>query len=200
MLNAILKALFVFVLVLSWIGTASVAMAQITIALPAPVKTGGLPLFDALSKRSSNRSFLPDALTDVQLSQILWSAFGVNRNDGKRVIPTSLGKNELQIYAVLASGVYIYDAEKNVLTRVLDEDFTKQYSKAPLTLLYAGSATNPAGALHAGSAYQNVGLYCAAENLANVVRTNVKDILKGKLPTPDSYEVIVTQSIGKPGK
>jgi hypothetical protein len=197
MTATIIRALFVFVLVLSWGGTAQVAIAQDTIKLPDPVKTGGLPLFDALAARKSTRDFKTDDLTQEQLSGILWSAFGVNREDGKRTIPTSRGRNELAVYAVLKTGVYLYDATANTLTLALPGDQTAKYAKSPLTLLYAGP-NEVVGGFHAGAAYQSVGLYCAAAGLANVVKTTGADELKGQLKLPDGYAVLVVQSIGLP--
>jgi hypothetical protein len=170
-----------------------------TIQLPEAVKKGGAPLFDALSKRQSTRQFQTNELTPKQLSGILWSAFGVTRSDGKRTIPTARGRNELQVYAVLHSGVYLYNAENNTLTLALEGDFTKEYGDQPLTLLYA-APNEVLGGMHAGSAYQNVGLYCASEGLANVVKTTGKDALRGKLSLPSGYEVLVVQLVGLPGK
>jgi hypothetical protein len=197
MLKGILKTLFVFALVLSFTSVSESAVSQDSIVLPPPVKTGGLPLNEALAARASSRNFKPDGLTLPQLSQILWAAFGVNRDDGKRTIPTARDKKELQVYAVLASGVYVYDAEKNVLSRVLEGNFTQEFGKSPLTLLYAGP-NNQVGAFHAGSAYQNVGLYCASEKLSNVVKGTGADKLKGKFALPEGFEVLVVQSIGLP--
>jgi hypothetical protein len=50
--------------------------------------------------------------------------------------------------------------------------------------------------MHLGSLYQNAGLYCASAGLANVVKANGKDALKGKLPLPKNYEVFIIHSIG----
>jgi hypothetical protein len=157
-----------------------------------------MPLNEALASRASNRSFSPQALDDKDLSQILWSAFGVTRDDGKRTIPTARDRKELAVYAVLTTGVYLYNAENNTLTLALEGDFTKKYANSPLTLLYA-APDNKFGALHAGSAYQSVGLYCASANLANVVKTTGADELKGQLKLPDDYQVLVVQSIGHKG-
>ena len=53
------------------------------IALPAPDKTGGMPLMEALSKRATARSFDTASITPQELSDLLWASFGVNRPDGK---------------------------------------------------------------------------------------------------------------------
>ncbi|MDR2611985.1 MAG: nitroreductase family protein [Deltaproteobacteria bacterium] len=182
-----------------WASAPPAALAQDTIQLPAVTPAGGKPLLEALAARHSDRTFNPDtALTDKQLSELLWSAFGVNRPDGKRTIPTAHGRSELSVFAVLKTGVYLYDPAANTLTLALAGDHTTKYAKSPLTVLYA-APDNLTGAFHAGSAYQNVGLYCASEGLANVVRTTGADELKGRLSLPEGFQVLVVQSIGLPG-
>jgi hypothetical protein len=178
-------------------GTAQAA-APPEIRLEPAVKTGGLPLNEALAARHSDRNIKADELAPAQLSGILWSAFGVNRDGGKRTIPTSHGKNELAVYAVLKDGVYAYDAEQHKLTLALEGDFLGEYGKSPLIILYA-APDSVMGGLHAGSAYQNVGLYCASAGLANVVKTSGADALKGKLTLPEGYQVLAVQHIGLPG-
>jgi len=199
----IIQVLFIFIFALFFIplNTQSVALAQESkvLQLPEPTKTGGIPLFNALATRKSHRGFSPVALPLEQLSTLLWAAFGVNRPDGQRTIPTAHDRRNLNIYTVLPSGVWLYDAEKNNLTLVLKEDRTGSYGGSPLTLLYASSTLEgPVGALQAGSAYQNVGLFCASESLANVVKTTGVDVLKNELTLPEGYQVMVVQSIGQP--
>ncbi|MDR1394824.1 MAG: nitroreductase family protein [Deltaproteobacteria bacterium] len=171
-----------------------------TLNRPPPVKTGGLPLNEALAGRHSQRSFQSQALTDSQLSQILWAAFGINRDDSRRTIPTARNQQNLMVYAVLENGVWLYDGAKHQLTKALDGNFLSEYGGAPLTLLYAVPDSDGIyGGTHAGSAYQNAGLYCASENLANVVKLTGADKLKGKLKLPDGWQVIIVQSVGRPG-
>ena len=71
MTAAILRAVLVLALVLGWSASSSPLMAQETIQLPDPVKTGGMPLNAAMAARKSARSFKADALSDKQLSGIL---------------------------------------------------------------------------------------------------------------------------------
>jgi hypothetical protein len=168
------------------------------INLPEPIKTGGLPLMEALTKRKSFRQVRPETLSLQQISDILWAAFGVNRPDGKRTIPTSHGNNELAVYAVIASGVYLYDSPNNKLVKVLDGDRSSTFRGAPLTLLYAGPTNGLVGGFHVGSAYQNVALYCASNGLANVVTTSGVAALKDKLIPENDWAVLITQSIGYP--
>ena len=62
-------------------------MSEIT--LPPPVKTGGMPLMDALTQRRTVRAFKPDALPDQLLSDLLYAAFGISEPGGKRTVPTA---------------------------------------------------------------------------------------------------------------
>jgi hypothetical protein len=50
--------------------------AAATLALPAPDRSGGLPLMAALAARRSARAFAPQPLSPQQLSDLLWAAFG----------------------------------------------------------------------------------------------------------------------------
>jgi hypothetical protein len=176
------------------------ARAADEIALPPPDKAGGAPLMEAISKRKSFRAFQAESLTPQQLSNIFWAAFGQNREEGGRTIPTYYGRNELAVYAVLSSGVYLYDPPGHKLAKVLPNDHTLKFGGAPLTILYAGSVHDgPVGGLHAGSAYQNVGLYCASEGLANVVKISGVNALGGSLKPPNNWQVLIVQSIGLPG-
>ena len=171
------------------------------IDLPPPKTTGGLPLQEALTKRKSFRDMRPESLSLQQVSDVLWSAFGTNRegDKNKRTIPTSHGNNEMAVYAVIASGVYLYDAPNNKLVKVLDGDHSSDFRGAPLTLLYAGPTNGPVGGFHVGSAYQNVGLYCASEGLANLVTTSGVAALKDSLKPDNDWKVLAVHSIGYPG-
>ncbi|MDR0354669.1 MAG: nitroreductase family protein [Deltaproteobacteria bacterium] len=182
-----------------WLGSAPALAAEGDIVLPAPAKSGGAPILDALSKRKSHRSFKSDSLAPEQLSAILWAAFGVSRDDDHRTIPTWRGGKDLAVYAVLSSGVYLYNPVANTLEKVLSGDRTGEYGGAPLTLLYAGPTDNgQVGGFHSGSAYQSAALYCASEGLANVVKVTGADALKDELKPPNGWSVLVVQSIGFP--
>ena len=75
-----------------------------SIDLPAPQKTGGMPLMDVLAKRSTARAFDSKELSPQQLSSLLWAAFGINRPDGKRTAPSARNYQETDIYVLLKSG------------------------------------------------------------------------------------------------
>ena len=146
------------------------------IQLVKPDTNGGMPLFEAIKARRSGRAFDDKMLSDKHLSELLWATWGLSSDDGKRVVPTARNKQDIELYVLLQSGAYIYDAEKNLLKQTSDEDlrhFLGQEQKfaltAPVHLLFV-TDNRKYGDMHAGSMYQNAGLYCAMENLTCVVR------------------------------
>ena len=68
------------------------------IQLPQPDKTNNTTLIQALENRHSDREFSDKVIDNQTLSTLLWAAYGVNRPDGKRTIPTALDKKDLNIY------------------------------------------------------------------------------------------------------
>ena len=145
------------------------------IALPQPQKNGGMPLFEALSKRSSaaQKSFAGDKLSLDELSTILWAATGKNREPKGWTVPMAMGKEPYtSIYVLLESGAYLYNWDKNELSEIsggniirsaVAQDFAKT---APCVLVFVDNS-NAGGqdiaALAAGAMSQNV--YLAAEAL-----------------------------------
>jgi hypothetical protein len=109
-----------------------------------------------------------------------------------------MDRKELRVFAVLSGGVYLYDAEKNTLSQVLEGDYTAKYAQSPLTILYAAPDA-PYGGVHAGAAAQSAALYCASTGLANVIKTTGTDALGDDLKLPSGYAVLLVQSVGLPG-
>ena len=113
-----------------------------TLDLPAPQKSGGMPLMEALAKRSTARAFDSKELSPQQLSSLLWAAFGINRPDGKRTAPSARNFQETDIYVLLKQGAYVYAAKSNRLDLVVAEDLralggTQAFVKdAPVTLVF----------------------------------------------------------------
>jgi len=172
------------------------------IKLPAPDKTNKTTLIQALENRHSDRTFSDKAIDTQTLSTILWAAYGINRPDGKRTIPTALDKKDLNIYVFNKDGIWLYDASTHTLKQQASENhldlFQKQdYMNTVSTVLVYTGSTEEYAVMHAGSAYQNVELYAAANNIASIVRgyfdhDKVQEVLK--LPT--NQRVIISQAIG----
>lgn len=178
-----------------------------TLTLPAPDIRGGKALMQALNERHSARRFSPRPLSDKLLGDLLWAACGVNRPDGRRTIPTALNRQDIEIYVLRGDGAWLYDASRHALKRAAEDDLrgflgAQAFAReAPVTLLYV-SDTDKNGnglyaAMHAGSAYQNVGLFCASAGLNNVVRAShdAEALAKG-LNLPAHKHIVVSQSLG----
>lgn len=168
------------------------------VELPKPDLKSGKPLMECLSLRRTNRAFSSRELPPDVLSGLLWSAWGVNRSDGKHVIPTAMNYQKLMVFAVRESGVWQYLPEKHAVKRVIMGDQRRLFDRSGCILLYAVPDDDPFGAMHCGSAYQNAGLYCASTGLANCVKWQHHDALDGKLPLPSGWKVAITQSCAFP--
>jgi nitroreductase len=186
-----------------------------SIDLPAPQKTGGLPLMDALAKRSTARAFDSKELASQQLSSLLWAAFGINRPDGKRTAPSAMNFQETDIYVLLKQGAYVYSARSNQLDLVVAEDIralggTQAFVKdAPVTLVFVadfskmgkGSNDNKKNTANIDVGYisQNVYLFCASEGLVTGARGSVgRATLGPRLKLRPDQTIVLAQSVGFP--
>lgn len=178
------------------------------INLPAPNKTGGKPLMQALNERKSTRSYQDRELTLQQLSDLLWAANGFNRDD-KRTAPTANNRQELELYVTTKNGVYFYDARNHLLKEVKKGDQRAQagtqdfVARAALNLIFVSDMEKASSREYAytncGFVAQNVYLYCASEGLGAVVRGSFdKDKLSGLLSLEPNQEILLTQSVGYP--
>lgn len=188
------------------------------IALPQAEKSGGMSLAEALTKRQSAREFSDQELTPQQLANLLWAANGITRPDGKRTAPTARNAQEIDLYVILKSGVYVYDAASDKLTQILKEDIrnlagTQPFThKAPVNILYVVDYDKQTwdiprekkrqyGAVDSGFIGQNIYLHCAANGMSTVFRGMIDaDALHKKLNLPENKEVLYGQSIGFPKK
>ena len=182
----------------------SAAAAFETMNLPTPQIDEESSLYQALKYRHAVRNFTTQQIDNQMISNILWVAYGVNREDGRRTIPTAKNEQDLSVYITNDKGVFLYDALKNELQMVSPESLlplfqTQDYMKnVPLVLIYVGSTDDKNFALmHAGSAYQNVDLYAATNNLGSVVRAffDKQEVAKA-LNLKENQQVIISQAIG----
>jgi len=172
------------------------------IKLPTPDKTNKTTLIEALENRHSDREFSDKVVDNQTLSTILWAAYGVNRADGKRTIPTALDKKDLNIYVFNKDGIWLYDAPTNTLKQQSEENYLNLFQKqdymnsVSTVLVYTGSMEDYA-VMHAGSAYQNVELYVSANNMASIVRGYFDhEKIQEALKLPVDQRVIISQAIG----
>lgn len=188
------------------------------IKLPEPDKTGGMPLMQALSERSSSREFSSREVSRQQLSNLCWAAWGYNRPGAeKRTAPSSMNKQEMELYVVTKEGAYFYNAGKHQLERVKEGDLREYCGQqdfvatAPVNFIYVAnmkkagvdtpeSITNEHIATsHANTGFiaQNTYLACASEGLNCVVRGWIdKPTLEEALGLSPFHKVILGHTIG----
>jgi len=192
------------------------------ISLPAPDKTGGKPLMQALNERQSIRTFTKDTLTQQQLSDLLWAGWGINRADlKKRTAPSARNVQEIDVYVALPSGLYFYIAESHTLKQINNKDLRKLsgtqdfVAEAALNLVYVadlgklgkkeGDEIKDSDLLssYANTAFiaQNIYLYCASANLGCVIRGMVpKEQLAPEMGLRSNQRIILAQTVGVPQK
>jgi nitroreductase len=192
------------------------------IVLPAPDKTGGKPLMQALNERQTTRSFKEENLSQQQLSELLWAAWGINRPDlKKRTAPSARNVQEIDVYVALPGGTYIYVAESHTLKQVNNKDLRKTTGSqsfvgdAALNIVYIADMEklgkkegeniddSELFMTYSNAAFiaQNVYLYCASANLGCVIRGTIpKERLASELGLRSNQKIILAQTVGVPKK
>ncbi|MBO7741660.1 MAG: nitroreductase family protein [Victivallales bacterium] len=207
----LLSALLIFFTV-----TAAVQAAD-SIKLPEPsFKSADASLFQALKGRCSQRAFSDKALSQEQISDILWAAYGVNRPGDKRTIAAALGKYTVSIYVLTADGAFRHDRTANTLVKVTDKDLRKSAegrgtlgpaAGAVFLLTADGSAfkSMPAEQVNlfigyeAGSICQDIYLYCSAAGLNTLCCGSLdRKTLASQLKLPAGSSPILTMIVGYP--
>ena len=192
----------------------SLAQDQAIVPLPKPRTDGGKPLMQALKERKSTREFAPRPLTEQQLSDLLWAAFGVNRPDGHRTAPTTMNLRCIDVYVGTADGLFLFDPDAHALKRVLKDDIRAattgqvELREAPVALIFVAdharmAKVTPAerefyAAADTGYISQNAYLFCASEGLATVVHAVDQQALAKAMKLGDDKKVILAQSVGYP--
>lgn len=175
------------------------------IYLPKPNLGLKTPLMETLQLRKSVKSFGKRGINDQNLSDLLWVSVGENREDGKRTIPTSMNSQDLDIYVLRADGAWLYNPKLHRLSPITDKDLRFLTAKqdyvlgAAIILIYVSGQDDMTAGMHAGSAYQNAGLYAAATGMNAVVRGFFdKDDIAKELKLPAGKKVVISQAFGWP--
>jgi SagB-type dehydrogenase family enzyme len=187
------------------------------IKLLTPTLQDDKPLMQALKERKSSREFDEKELSLQDLSNVLWCANGINRpEDGRRTAPSAMNRQDIDVYAVLKEGIYLYDATLHQLTPVATGDFRKEtgmqefVATAPLNIVFVSDmakfdkARQPEdkiwmAALDAGHCSQNVYLYCASANLAVVTRMSLDKAKMGELmKLRPEQQIVLAETVGHP--
>ena len=183
------------------------------IQLPVPDMKGGKPLMEVLKDRKTEREFSPKPLPLQTLSDLLWAASGINRPESDhRTAPSAMNCQEIDIYAAMQSGLYLYGAKKNILVKISEEDIRAETGKqefvkeAPVNLIFVADLKKTSkfgdkvmfyAGCDTGFISENVYLFCASEGLATVVRGmfDEQNLVKAMKLTEDK-KIILTQTIG----
>lgn len=193
-----------------------------SIKLLSPRYDRGLTVMQALARRKSTRCFSPQPLSPEHLSEVLWAAYGRNRADGGRTVPAAWGVYGLNVYAVMADGVYLYRADSHQLEMVAEGDFRALcgmqdfVATAPLQLLFFADYERMhlddvrfepmlqemlpvVAALDAGAGTENVYMYCSSEGIAAVERVLInEEEFKQAVGLGENLHFVVAQTIGYP--
>ena len=188
------------------------------ILLPEPVRTGGMPLCEAIASRRSSREFSDrrfnlQAGADLQLlSDLLWAGFG-QISPRRRSAPSSHNRQETSLYVLLPEGCFLYDAESNRLVALSGDDLRaasglQDYvGSAAAEIAFVADTSKITGKterglietiyVDTGFISQNIYLFCASAGLASVVRAMVpKADLATRMNLAPTQEITLVQSVG----
>jgi hypothetical protein len=120
------------------------------ITLAKPQTDSGKSMLAALWERKTIRNISDQKLEPQMLSNLLWAAFGINRQNGPsgrlgRTAASASNSQEIDIYVALPEGTYLYEAVGHRLTPVLAGDLRAMSggrgrggasARAPVNLIY----------------------------------------------------------------
>jgi SagB-type dehydrogenase family enzyme len=194
-------------------------MAEI-INLPEPCQTSGVSIEETLRMRRSVRTFSDQSLTLDEISQLLWSVQGTREKRQRRTAPSAGALYPLEIYAVMATGVFHYDPKQHTLRQTLDADVRSELChaslnqqfilQAPLTVAIAavferiavkyGTERGPRYVyMEVGHAAQNLALQAVALGLGSVPVGAFKDAeVHRVLDIPKDHEPLYLLPVGHP--
>ena len=103
------------------------SQADTGLQLPTPASDPDDPILAAFERRKTIRDISPTPLSMQQISNLLWSAFGVNRKVGPfgepgRTAGSASNSQEIDLYVALADGAYLYDPANCRLALVTEGD------------------------------------------------------------------------------
>jgi hypothetical protein len=197
------------------------------ITLLEPETDGGKSVLAALKERRTNRNIRAEKLPPQVLSNLLWAAFGVNREKasfGKpgRTAPSASNSQEIDLYVALPEGVYLYEAVPHRLVPVVAGDFRARSGRgtaatAPVNIFYVVDLTryvlegNPDRRINdpeiqksyyycaTGLISANVFLFAASQGLAAWFHNCNKDNTAREFKLRPEQRVLFAQTVGYPG-
>ena len=200
---------------MSFVAVAVVAAGQSdTRSLPAPTKSAKMTLMESLQQRHSVRDFSDKAVSDADLSELLWAACGINRPDTKKITaPSAINAQDILVYVCTKDGAWLYVPDGNSLQKVSDKDLRsavagrqEAVAVAPVSLVLVSDRTkfgdrakgaDVMGAIDAGYVSQNICLACTALGLATVPRMTMdKETLAKELHLDENKTLLINHPVG----
>jgi hypothetical protein len=197
------------------------------IQLAKPEADGGKSVLASLWERKTTRTIADKALPPQVLSNLLFAAFGVNREKGPsgrtgRTAASASNSQEVDLYVALAEGIYLYEAATHRLIPMVEGDLRGKVGrggaggKAPVRLIfvvdlakYANGQPQEPGLIDpeiqksyyfvdTGLIAGNVYLFAAAQGLAAWFHNCDKPGLTQALGLRPDQRVLFAQTIGYP--
>jgi nitroreductase len=196
--------------------------------LPKAETEGGKSVLAALKDRRTIRSIKEDPLPLPVLSNLLWAAFGVNREtqgpfgQPGRTAASASNSQEIDLYVALPEGTYLYDARAHRLTPVVAGDLRAKAgnrgrgAKAPVRIIFVADIARFATAgfqepglrdpevqksyynVATGLIAGNVYLFAASQGLAAWFHNCDKPGLAEALHLRPEQRVLYAQTVGYP--
>lgn len=196
------------------------------ITLLKPQTEGGKSVLAAIRERKTTRNISEKELAPQVLSNLLWAAFGVNREGEPfrgpgRTAASASNSQEIDLYVALAGGVYLYEAGAHRLVPVVAGDFRRRSgrrsaTRAPVNIFYVVDIAKYAKApfqepglkdpevqksyyyVATGLIAQNVYLFAASQGLAAHFHNCDKRNTPGEFKLRGDQRVLFSQTVGYP--
>lgn len=197
-----------------------------TITLVPSQREGGTSVLAALQARQTNRNVRPDPLPAQMLSNLMWAAFGINRDRGSersgRTAASASNSQEIDLYVALPQGVYLYEAKPHCLTPVVAGDLRRRSGRraaatAPVNIFFVADIAKYADApfqepglrdvdvqksyyyTGTGLIAGNIYLFAASQGLAAWFHNCDRDGMAQALQLRPEQRVLFSQTVGYPG-
>ncbi|HPC21200.1 MAG TPA: nitroreductase family protein [Phycisphaerae bacterium] len=197
------------------------------IVLPKPEMDGGKSVLAAIRERKTTREISRKPLPPQVLSNLLWAAWGINRENGPmgkpgRTAASARNSQEIDLYVLLPEGTYIYEAIPHRLVPVAAGDVRSKIGgghgdiarEAPVQLIYvADTARYPQSEdsgmkdpqrqqafynVAAGLIGGNVYLFAASQGLAAWLHACDQEGLATELKLRPEQRVVYVHTVGYP--
>lgn len=181
-------------------------------------QTNEKPLLKIMEARQSVREFDTSEISEQEISNLLWAAFGINRKEtGMRTAPSVMNLQVVEIYVATGKGLFVYEPKEHKLKMIHHTDIreftgnpgTKFTKEAPINLIFVADLSKYEifgdneelkkimVFSDVGFISQNVYLYCSSENLGTVVLGALDtETLSEKMQLKENQLILLSQPVG----